>query len=388
MMRILFLTWNFPPVLGGIEYVAGHLHAGLKRRGHDVVVVTSHAGTEPATPGVVRARRKGLGAYLLFALFEGFRQCRQFKPDVILCSTLVTGPAAYLLSRLFRRPYVVLVHGSDILRQGALYQWVVRWVLSHADQLTANSRLTANLLEQSGMCPEKISVIHPGVQVEPFLKKTRGEAAGWFPPWQGRKVLLFVGRLIRRKGVLEFIERVMPDLARDFPEALLVVVGDDAKASLVHAERMKDAIARTIEALDLGGHVLLRGSLKDEELLRLYFRADVFVLPCLEIPGDVEGFGIVFLEAALGGAPCVATRTGGIPEAVEDGVTGLLAPPGDFEEIGKLITRLFRDEDLCRNLASAGAERAKNHFSWDAIVLQYEKVLAGWVERVRESGFS
>ncbi|NCC52832.1 MAG: glycosyltransferase, partial [Spartobacteria bacterium] len=95
---------------------------------------------------------------------------------------------------------------------------------------------------------------------------------------------------------------------------------------------------------------------------------------CLEIPGDVEGFGIVFSEAALAGAPGVATTVGGIPEAVADGETGLLVAPGDFAALGAAVGRLLDDEGLRNQLAANGARRARALFSWQVTTRAYEEV--------------
>ena len=374
-LKILLLSWNFPPVLGGIEYVAGHLFKGLSAWGHEIRVITAGSPTAPPQDGVLRASKTGLRAFLMHAWREGVRQCRQFRPDVLLCGTLVPGPVAYILSRWFRIPYVVLAHGSDILHRGWLYQKVARWVLKHAAMVTANSQLTAELLVQAGLPREKVAVIHPGVDVAPFLKMTRQDGYTAHPEWKNRRILLYVGRLIKRKGIHTFIEHVMPDLIQVMPDLLLIVVGDDAKASLVHSERMKDALARSVESMGLRDHVLLAGAMCGDTLLKLYFRADVFILPCLELPGDIEGFGIVFLEAALAGVPSVATRTGGIPEAVVDGETGLLVAPGDYAAMRAAILRLIQDRALHDRLAETGARRAREQFGWDVISRKYAQVL-------------
>jgi phosphatidylinositol alpha-1,6-mannosyltransferase len=116
---------------------------------------------------------------------------------------------------------------------------------------------------------------------------------------------------------------------------------------------------------------MLLGKIPDEDLLRLYFLADIFILPCLDIPGDVEGFGIVFAEAALAGAASVATRVGGIPEAVQDEVTGLLAEPGDFKGLVERIARLLTNESERKRLAEAGARRARAELAWPVIIQAY-----------------
>jgi phosphatidylinositol alpha-1,6-mannosyltransferase len=190
-----------------------------------------------------------------------------------------------------------------------------------------------------------------------------------------------VGRLIRRKGVLDFVQHVMPEVVRAIPEVCYVIVGDDARFSLVHKERMRDRIQQTIENNGLHENVILAGAVPDDDLHRLYFCTDVFVLPCLDIPGDVEGFGIVFSEAALAGAASLATRVGGIPEAVLHEKTGVLVEPGDFQALSREAVLLLRDTDRRRKLAAAGAKRARREFSWPVIADGYLQTL----EKARDS---
>ena len=110
----------------------------------------------------------------------------------------------------------------------------------------------------------------------------------------------------------------------------------------------------------------------------------VFVLPALEVPGDVEGFGIVFLEAAQASTPSVATKIGGIPDAVEDGVTGLLVEPGDYVQMTHAIVRLLEDSELRERLARQGRVRVQRSFGWGTITGHHVRVLEDVVqERAR-----
>lgn len=378
--KILILTWNYPPVIGGIESVMAHLHRGLAARGHAVrVVAAAHPQADrqaDRAQGVDRAPRPGLAWFLLYAFGRMLGAVIHDRPDVIVCGTLVPAVCAWPLARLRRIPYVVLVHGSDVLRGGRLYQWVVRRVLSGAQRLATNSRHTREILAEKGFAPARLRVVHPGVDV-PALAPERcaAETAHWTAELKGRFVVLGVGRLIRRKGFLEFIEQVMPRLRATHPPTLFLLVGEDAGASLMHKERMKDRLAAAIVRHGLENHVRLLGALDGRSLAGLFHRIDLFVMPCLDVPGDVEGFGIVFMEAALGGAPSVATRVGGIPDAVVDGETGILVAPGDSESLAAAICRLIEDEPLRRRLAAAAAARTRESFSWEAIAEAYETVL-------------
>lgn len=371
-MDVLVLTWNYPPVVGGIEHVAARMRDGLAARGHTVRVLTRHAVGADDPSGVTRAARPGLAGFILHGLSEGTRACRRRRPDVLLCATVVAALPARWLAWRWRIPYVVLAHGSDVGRGGRLYRAVVGGLLRGAARVCANSRGTAALLPALKVKPDRVAIVYPGVDVLPPAKPL-ARWGDW--SFEGRRVMVTVGRLIRRKGVLEFIERVLSGLVARHPTLCYVVVGEDATESLVHNERLRDRLVAAVASAGLERHVCLAGHLPDEALRGLLARADLFVLPARPVPGDVEGFGIVFSEAALAGVPVVATRLGGIPEAVEDGVSGILTEPDDDAALGAAIARLLGDEPARLKMGAAGAARARRHFAWEAIAAEYEAVL-------------
>ena len=376
-MKVLILSWNFPPIVGGIEYVVENIWQGLLSRNNDVRVLTAHT-SEPvaANVAVIRAPKPGLCNYVLFSLWKSLSLARSWRPDVVVCGTVVGALAAYLLKLVFHIPYAVLVHGTDVLRGGRLGRILIKFLLRRASGVGANSKNTERIVRSIGVASDKVQVIYPGVKSELFVKEPAAGAEKILPEIHGRRTLLYVGRLIRRKGMLELVENVLPKLVKKYPDVVLVVVGEDAKASLAHKERLKDKLVASIKTLGLEKHVILAGSLKDEDVIRLYYHAHVFVLPALDLADDVEGFGIVFSEAALANLPTVATRVGGIPEAVVDGETGLLVEGGDYEGIVQAISRLFDDDPLRRKLGAAAARRAEASFSWPVIVAQYDRFLA------------
>lgn len=375
-MKILVCSWNYPPVVGGIEVVAEQVAEGLHALGHRVAVLAAALPAEmPEVAGrveVARAARKGIPRFLLHAVREGSRRLRKEKPDWILCPSLTSAPAAWWLSRRSGVPYAVLVHGSDILLQSKVYQAAIRPLLRGAALLFANSRNTADLLAKRGLDRARIRVVCPGVTPPPppgtepgeAMKKLVAEAAG-------KPVLLSVGRLVKRKGVLEFIRDVMPRVRAEVPDAQYWVVGGEPGASLIHSERIGSALEETIRATGQEESVKLLGRLPEADLAAAYAAAKLFVFPCLDLPHDIEGFGIVVLEAALRRVPAVATRCGGIPDAVEEGVTGELVPPGDPAAMADTIVRLLRQPERLAAMGEAGERRAREVFNWGAVAARY-----------------
>lgn len=379
-MKILMLSWNFPPVRGGIEDVVANLLEGLRAAGHEVRVITAHVAQANDPPAVIRASRPGVRAFLLAAVGRGLALARVERPDVVLCGSVVAAPAAWVLRQRFGVPYLVLVHGTDVVRGGRLHRWAVRWLLRRAARIASNSANTLRLLEKMGLPAERVDVIHPGVWAERFAPAALAPDRAELPEAEGRRILLTVGRLVRRKGVLPFVEHVMPALVSQVPEVLLVVVGDDPIHSLAHSERLRGRIEQRVRELNLQDHVALLGEVSEKRLLGLFARADLFVLPCLDLPDDIEGFGIVFIEAGLAGTPSVATGVGGIPEAVEDGRTGILVAPGDHAAMLQVIRELLADEPRRRALGEAAAARGRAQFDWPIIVRQYQRSLERCVE--------
>lgn len=375
-MNVLLLSWNFPPAVGGMEVMIASLFHGLRQRGHEVRVVTRWAQSKEPGDSVYRASRPGVPAYLLFSFFRGWALCRKSRPDFILCGSVLTAPAAWLLSIFFRVPWGVPLYGSDLMAGGGLYRGLLRFLLRRAHGLYPISRFTQALAEQIGVDTRRATIIHPGVDPRPFEREPEDGAEELLAQCRGRRILITVGRLVRRKGVLEFVRDVMPGLVARYPDVLYLVIGDDGSQSLIHSkEGMRKQIEAVIREKGLEAHVLLLGRLADRELVRLYFHSHVFVLPGLDLPGDVEGFGIVFSEAALAGVPSVAAQTGGVADAIVDGETGILVPPGDPAALANAVSTLLDDEEHRHQLGQAAAERARTKLAWDVIVGQYEQVL-------------
>ncbi len=176
------------------------------------------------------------------------------------------------------------------------------------------------------------------------------------PPNSGSFTVLFVGRLVERKGVpVLFDAWARASLER----SKLVIVGDgpDRPALQAHASR-----------LGISASVEFRGRVSDAELSSAYASADLFVLPAvLDAHGDTEGLGVVLLEAMASNVPVLASAAGGITDVVVDGESGVLVPPGDVNALAEALQRLRGDDALRKRLAAHGAARVRDEFSWDAI---------------------
>jgi phosphatidyl-myo-inositol dimannoside synthase len=372
-MGILFITWNFPPRRGGIEYLLSNLVAGL-RKNHSVFVITAYAPRSSSREeGVFRAPWPGLAAFTLYALWRGASllfQNRRVK--VIFGGSALVTPLVLILARLFRRKAVAQAHGLDLVYRKSLYQLLcVRW-LKFCDRIIANSAYTASLALKKGARRGLISVIPPGVHPERFTGPVNVEALKKEFGLRDKQIILFVGRLAKRKGVKQFIEKSFLRIISEVPDACFVIVGDNPSESLTHRDDALGEIRAVISKMNLQARVRLHGSASDDELVKVYQACDVVVLPALAETDDVEGFGIVLLEAAAAGKPAVATRVGGIPDAVEDGKTGILVEPSDYEQLADAATTLLCDSRRNLTMGECAQRRVQEKFCWGKIIDQYE----------------
>ena len=236
--------------------------------------------------------------------------------------------------------------------------WLKRflvWALRTSDQVVAISSATAR---------EITNVVPVSVRVIPYTVGFPETAAGPSLPRAGDTFLiLFVGSLVERKGVRYLID-ALPLLPAQL-HAKLVIIGDGAERSRLEAQ---------VRARGLQHLVEVRGRVAEQELRRAYAAASVLVLPAIvDARGDTEGLGVVLLEAMSYGVPVIGSDLGGITDIVVDGQTGLLVPPQDSAALAAALERLATDRDLAKRLGEAGAGHVRRHFSWPAIIAQWEE---------------
>lgn len=368
---ILVITWNFPPRRGGIENLTSNLCRGLKAS-YSVFVITSGATVRIPEVGVFRPRWRGLIPFFIFALwYGGLLLWKHRGIKVVLGGSALVTPLVLCLARLFRRKAVVNVHGLDLIYPSFLYQsLVVRW-LKKLDQVVANSQHTASVVLEKRVKQTLVSVIPPSVDCSAFASFRVDEVKKGLG-LDGRKVILSVGRLTPRKGVKEFLENSLPGIVKEVPDTCFLIVGENPTEALIrNREDMMGQIKNLIKTMGLEKHVRLLGGLSDGELVKVYQASDLVLLPALWMKEDAEGFGIVMLEGAAAGRPSVATRVGGIPDAVEDKKSGILVEPGDYPSITRTVIDLLRDHKARLTMGEFARSRAQEKFSIESVAKQY-----------------
>mgnify|MGYP000019263685 CR=1 FL=1 len=342
----LLITLDYPPERGGVARYLGNLVAASEGA-IDVLVPEEHTTDGP---GRVQVRRMfSVGPWPWRRMISICRSVRAEGYTHLLVSHLLpVGTAAWIARHLGGVPYSVIIHGLDIrlAMQRPVRRWLAGKVLRGAAKVFANSEAVASDVRQfwSGC---EVVVLTPGVEPRAFL--ARDEARKVLGCSPNERICLTVARLVPRKG----IDSMIRVLAR-FPEWTYVVVGagDD------------EARLRTLAQDYAPGRVQFVGALDDARRDQWYAAADLFVFLARSSSSDVEGFGIVALEAGLANLPVLAGRSGGVSEAVLDEETGVLVDPENDESISAAFHRLANDEALRTRLGQAGGERARREFAW------------------------
>jgi len=321
-----------PPLLGGMERL--NLHAALAIAERSQVHVVGPAGCAESLPPAVTVDAipvKPLWRFIVLATLAAIRSIVRQRPDMVFAGSGLTAPIAVICARIARAKSVVYVHGLDITVEHPVYRRLWLPFIRATDVCIANSLGTSRLARDAGIRADRLVIVHPGVAMPGC---DANKHVGSFRAQHGlgtRPVLLAVGRLTPRKGVLEFVRDSLPIIAAAQPDALLVVIGDEAPDALAgNGAGARADIASMAETHGVPENVMFLGPRSDDELSAAYAAASVCIFPVRAQPGDVEGFGMVALEAAAHGLPTVAFEIGGIPDAVSNGVSGRLIRPGDY----------------------------------------------------------
>lgn len=268
---------------------------------------------------------------------------------------LPEGIAAWLARLRGGSPYLCWAHGEDLATAETSREltMVMRLVYGRASAVLSNSHNTARSLARVGVRPERILVAHPGVDADRFRPDVDGSAVRDRHARPDETLLLSVGRLQSRKGQDRVIE-AMARLDRADVRYLIAGTGEE-----------EDRLRRLAADCGVADRVTFLGKVADADLPAHYAACDVFLLPNRQEGADIEGFGIVFLEAQATARPVIAGRSGGAPEAVADGETALLVGGDDVEELAGTLARLLDDAELRARLGAAGRRRAAHEFGWD-----------------------
>jgi len=347
--KILFISRNYPPKTGGLENYSYSLIKEFEKS-HDVYkLVLSHSNLH-------------LIWFLPFCLLRAIYLILHHSIDYVHLCDGVLAPIGWMVKMLTGAKVSISIHGLDITFSNRLYQAVVPPCAGRLENIICVSRSTRAECLARGISEGRCRVIPNGVTPEEFdtpcddgsLNEMLSQRLGI--SLEDQKILVTVGRLIPRKGVEWFVGDVMPRLKQNF---IYLIVGEGPQ---------KAAIEQTIRKHSLEQRVFLVGSVPNDLRNMILKAADIFVMPNIRIPGDMEGFGIVALEAGSTGLPVVASAIQGIRDAVIDGITGYLVPERDAGVFIEKIMAMDLNRESIRSVVTT-------RFNWQRISLRYADAL-------------
>jgi len=355
--------------VGGMQRVALKLHESLDEK-------ATRSDTLTYDTVLLRSAWKTLHAKVPFflgrAAWRIARAVWRDEVDVVLFSSMVTAALAVPLRGLLRRNGVqtaAIVHGLDVTTPFPPYQWFVPKVFGALDAILPVSRATREACLDRGASRNQICVVPNGIDVDRFREpKDRSQARSLLeesldapapaPPPDGL-LLCSVGRQVERKGTAWFVENVMPQLPDDVH---YWIAGDGPQLPAIRTAVRRHGLQKQVRVL---------GRISNENLARLYRGSDLFVMPNVPVEDDMEGFGIVLLEAGQCGTPAIAARLEGIQDVITDGVNGHLVAPEDPAAFVDAIQQYRGTPDAL----DAASQRAMDHtattFGWPAVAEKY-----------------
>lgn len=381
-MRVLMLTWEYPPrVVGGIAHVVSELSRALAAEGNEVEVITTleeNLQEKEEIEGVIihrvapyHGRPLNFFAWVhqlnLAMLEKGVSLCRQRRFDLVHAHDWLVAYAGRGIKHIFQMPLVATIHATEFGRNHGLhsdeqrYIGEVEWFLTYeAWRVICNSRYMREEIESVfNLPPDKITIISNGIRPSAFQISAPDPAVRQRFAAPDEKIIFFIGRLVREKGVQLLLE-AMPLIRARFSRVRAVIAGRGPYAEDLHRYSLHLGIDR---------QVTFAGYIDEETRNQLYAHAAVAVFPSL-----YEPFGLVALEAMATGTPVVVGDTGGFAETVMHGVNGIKAAVGSAAELAEQICTLLGDPELARRLARRALKDVGEKHSWASIARQYESV--------------
>ena len=375
-MKILMLTWEYPPrIVGGIARVVHDLSKRLIKDGHEVTVVTYKDGDVPYYENDKGVEVYRVDNYMIhpnnfidWILQLNFNMIakateiinKEGKFDVIHAHDWLVGNVAKVLKNAFDIPLVSTIHATEAGRNSGIHDETQRyindteWLLTYeSTEVIVNSNyMKGHVQGLFGLPFDKINVIPNGINVNNFTGIDRDYDFRRQYAMDNEKIILYVGRLVFEKGVQHLIS-AMPKILANYHDAKLVIAGKGGMLDELRAQAFNMGIA---------DKVYFTGYLNSKQVQKMYKCADVAVFP-----STYEPFGIVALEAMLAGVPTVVSDIGGLNEIVEHRVDGMKSYAGNANSIADSVLSLLYDPQLAANVAKRARIKVKENFNWNKI---------------------
>lgn len=378
------MTNDFGPRSGGIEtFIHGLLVQASKNQERNFVVLTSRQDPQDQVIAfdqkmweenrikVIRdtakvllpTRRLAKAATDLFVAHK----CQ----NVIFGASAPLGLLAKSLRKAGAKHIVALTHGHEVWwARMPLFSAALRRIGAQADQMTYLGEFTRGAVANVLMREDHSKLVHlpPGVDLTRFTPGIKSVELQKKWGIDDAPVIVSIGRLVARKGSDQLI-KAMPDVLQRFPKSKLLLVGTG------NYQKRLEKLVRNLKVQD---SVIFAGRVEHELLPDYYRLGDIFAAPCRSRYGglEVEGLGIVYLEASACGVPVIAGKSGGAPDAVLDGKTGLLVDGRDHREVGAAVIKLLSDRPLRQKMGVDGRVWMEQLWSWEGIGARFEEIIS------------
>jgi phosphatidyl-myo-inositol dimannoside synthase len=361
----LLVTHDFPPLVSGIGTFFFHAWKGLAPAKHIILAAKAANYKEFDARHNLDVRRyftisKFRTVRFIFLLGATLNILIRERIDLLLCGVPVSvGGIGWICKKLFSLPYVVFYYGGELekFRKKKFLLKVLTKIIRCADGIIANSEFSSKETRFYGINVNKVSVVLPAVDAQRFSPNV--DCSDLRQKWnlQGRRVLLTVSRLVRRKGI-DSVLQALPALKKEFPGLAYLIVGRGPDEPYLRGLARQSGLEE---------NVVFVGEVSGEDLPKYYNLCDIYVMPNRETSGEeiVEGFGISFLEASACAKPVIGGSSGGAQEAVKDRVTGILVDPHKLDDLTENILRLLKDKAYATTLGENGRKRALEEFCWE-----------------------
>ncbi|MFH0856535.1 MAG: glycosyltransferase family 4 protein [bacterium] len=376
MKKILLFTIDFAPRSGGVAKYYENICANLPS--DKIIALAGHETGEKKFDDEQNYKiyRRNLISDLpiwpkwIFSFFYLHNAVKREKAELILVGNILPlGIVAWIYKKLFKTPYGLFIHGMDLemTRQKKRKYKLARIILNNADFIITNSEYTKKLVFNFGINGDKIYVVYPCVDaaLNKEVKNNFAAETRLIVLPKDKKMILTLGRVVKRKGH-DMVIKALPEVIKKIPDIIYVIAGDGVD---------KNYLENLSKKCNVKDFVIFTGEVKEANKAFYYKNCDIFIMPARNIAGDVEGFGIVYLEAALFGKPIIAGNIGGAPEAVQDGETGILVNPESEKEISDAIIKLLSDSDLANKFGVQGRERVFRDFTWKKQIEKIKRLL-------------
>jgi phosphatidyl-myo-inositol dimannoside synthase len=368
-MDILIVTQDFPPERGGIQTYVLELARAFLNHGHRVRVICPGKKSSPnPLPALTEIVRIPIHSSWLFLALLGFLPRYLRRNPSVTCILYAQWPSALaewtmLKSRKRHRSYS-LVHGRELLTSvlGPLAPFFMRKAFGQLQAAFPNSQavLDLTILHAKPSCA--LHLVHPGVDPAyfhpvnaDFLRARYG--LGMSAGSNSVPVILCITRMVARKNLRRLIQ-ALPDIRALVPGTVLLLGGNGPE---------RPDLENLVRELGIQGEVRFLGRIADSEMVAHYCLADVFALPSLSFPKDIEGFGIVFLEAGACEVAVLGSLSGGIPDAVVDGQTGVLVPAENLKQLKEALIHMLQNPENRQLMGKRARMRIEAEFTWDHI---------------------